>query len=161
MLEEIAVSRCVTGLQGWGGGRDWSGVTAPDLDPEDRTASGSRTPGNNSLCGHVQDDEFNSIAECNIQQGSNSVAHSMCHALGRVAQEACERDDGDGIHGKYHTGAHVGDEVDGDADGDKGQKDIDPAVEYDLSEDQSESLEDVWLLRPGICLFVLGRRASS
>lgn len=107
-------------------------------------------------CNHVQDDEFHSIAKGDIHQSTDGVAEAMCHCLGRVAEKAGERDDGDGIHGKDHTGAHAGDEVDGDADGDEDQQDVDPAVEEDLPEDLDEALEDVlFLLSPVLtCVFV-------
>lgn len=97
-------------------------------------------------CNHVQDDEFHSISKGDIHQGTDGVAEAVGHSLGRMAEQAGERDDGDGIHGKDHTRAYAGHEVDGDADGDKDQQDIDPAVEDDLLEDQEEAPEDIGLV---------------
>lgn len=97
------------------------------------------------LCNHVQDDEFHSISKGDIHQGTDGVAEAVGHCLGRVAEEAGERDDGDGIHCKDHTGAHARHEVDGDADGDEDQQDVDPAVEDDFPKDQDEAPEDIGL----------------
>lgn len=63
----------------------------------------------------------------------------MSHSLGSVAQEPCQRNNGNGIHGKDHCGRHVRNKLDGDADGDKDQQQVDPAVEQDLLEGQVES----------------------
>lgn len=97
-------------------------------------------------CNHVQDNKFHGVTKGDIHQGTDGIAEAVGHSLGRVAEEAGERDDGDGIHGKDHTGAHARHEVDGDADGDEDQQEVDPAVEDDLPEDQREAPEDVGLV---------------
>ena len=53
-------------------------------------------------------DQLDGISKRHVQQCPDGVAQSACHALGGMAEEACQRHNCKGIHGKYHPRWHTG-----------------------------------------------------
>jgi hypothetical protein len=54
-----------------------------------------------------EDDEFDCVAESDIEQSTNGVAKTACYALGGVTEQAGEWDDSNGIEREDDRWAHV------------------------------------------------------
>lgn len=75
-----------------------------------------------------EDDEFDRVAEGNIEQGAPRVPHSVCYDFGRVTEQAGERHYGDGVQGEDDGRVEV-EGLGDDARRDEDEQHIDPAVE--------------------------------
>jgi hypothetical protein len=77
---------------------------------------------------NLHDNQLHRISKGNIGERTNRVTHTTGNALSGMAEQASQRHDGDGVHGKDDGRAHMGC-LDGDADRDEHQQDIEPAVQ--------------------------------
>jgi len=78
----------------------------------------------------LQDNQLDGIAKSDIQQRAGGVSEFTGNALGGVAEQPGQRNDGDRVHAKDDAGAGMNLGHD-DADGHKDEQQIDLAVEQD------------------------------
>lgn len=77
-----------------------------------------------------QDDQLHRVAKRHIHQSAHRVPHSLGHALGGMTEQAGQRHNGDGVHGKDEAGAQAGG-LGSDADGDEDEQEVNVAREDD------------------------------
>lgn len=74
-----------------------------------------------------EDDQFDGVAESDVEKCTKAVAETAGHAFGGVAKQTCERYDGDSVQSEDDGWAQVS-SLGGNTDRHEDEQDVDPAV---------------------------------
>jgi len=101
---------------------------------------------------NIQYDKFHSIAKGHVHQRPHRIAHPLGHALGGMAEEARQRDDGYGVQPKDNARFEPGG-LCCNSDRDKYQQQVDITREYDGFGREPKPDGNILLLLVGLLVF--------